>query len=278
MSEQTLMPPTIAPTRQFRLGRDLVIDILILFVAVLVISVVIPGIFLAAYALQTGSGFGALTDLQPDELLAILGVPGILVLLLVQNFLFSGIPIARVRWWRRESFAMLGFTLAKPARDIGLGFALGIGIIICNAVLGLAFASFGMRQNQAAQYPLFQGDYLGQFAFFVGAAIIVPIGEEIFFRGYLFKTLWRIWEEKPWGRVAMFIVSSLAFSFAHAAAASQDVIALLVPAFMMGILLAYAMYRTGSIVPSIIAHAMNNGLALMALLTCVNNPSFCPNL
>jgi uncharacterized protein len=278
MSEQTLTPPVIMPARQGKLGRDLIIDILVLVVAVLIISVVIPVVFLAAHALQTGGGLSILTDLQADELLAILGVPGIFVLLLLQNFLFSIVPIARVRWWRRESFAMLGFTLPAPARNIGLGIILGIGIIIANALLGLAFAALGMRQNQAAQYPLFAGDYLGQIAFFIGAAIIVPIGEEIFFRGYLFKTLWRIWEEKPWGRVAMFVVSSLAFSLAHAAAASQDVIALLVPAFMMGVLLAYAMYRTGSIVPSIIAHAMNNGLALLALLTCVNNPSLCPNI
>jgi membrane protease YdiL (CAAX protease family) len=76
----------------------------------------------------------------------------------------------------------------------------------------------------------------------------------------------------------MFVVSALFFSLAHAAAASQDVIALLVPAFVMGLLLAYGVYRTGSIVPSIIAHAMNNGLALVALLTCINNPGICPNI
>jgi membrane protease YdiL (CAAX protease family) len=87
-----------------------------------------------------------------------------------------------------------------------------------------------------------------------------------------------MWGEQPWGRAAMFGVSAFIFSLAHAASASQDVLALLVPAFLMGLLLSYGMYRTGSLVPGIIAHALNNGLALTALLVCINNPTMCPNI
>jgi membrane protease YdiL (CAAX protease family) len=36
--------------------------------------------------------------------------------------------------------------------------------------------------------------------------------------------------------------------------------------------------RTGSLLPSIVAHALNNGVALLALVTCVNNPGICPGI
>jgi hypothetical protein len=40
------------------------------------------------------------------------------------------------------------------------------------------------------------------------------------------------------------------------------------------------MHRTGSLLPGIIAHAVNNGVALAVLLVCVNFPGIdqCPKL
>jgi membrane protease YdiL (CAAX protease family) len=79
-----------------------------------------------------------------------------------------------------------------------------------------------------------------------------------------------------WGNLPAFAVSALLFSLAHSLAATQGLIGLLVPAFVMGLILAWGMQRTGSLVPCVIAHAMNNGLALSALLVCVNSPGLCP--
>lgn len=278
MSELNLTAPAPLPAQHQNLGRNLAIDLLVLLLAVLVISVVIPGLFLVIHLMQQGTSLTALQGMKPDEILKIIGVPGIVALLIAQNGLFVFVPMARTLWIRREPIAGLGWSLPNPLRDIGLGVGLGIVILISNVLIGLTFASFNMRQNQAAQYPLFAGDYLGQAAFFIGAAVLVPIGEEVLFRGYIFNILRRMWGEQPWGNAAVFGVSALIFSLAHAAAASQHVLALLVPAFVMGLLLSYGMYRTGSLVPGIIAHAMNNSLALTALLVCVNSPALCPNI
>jgi hypothetical protein len=38
------------------------------------------------------------------------------------------------------------------------------------------------------------------------------------------------------------------------------------------------MHRTGSLIPCIIAHAMNNSVGLLALVVCVNSPGICPNI
>jgi uncharacterized protein len=263
------------PSGQRHLGRDLAIDMVVLALAFLLVSLVIPIAFFAVRAVAQGMDLTALGGISPDEIMRLVGVDGIVTLLVVQNLIFIALPYARVVWLRREPRAELGLQLPRPLRDLALGVGLGVLVLLCNAALGLTFASFGVRQNQAAEYPLYPGDYAGQIAFLVGAAIIVPIGEEILFRGYLFRTLRRIWGARPW---AAYVVSALIFALAHAAAATEGLIALLVPAFVMGLLLAWGTERTRSIIPSVIAHSMNNGLALLALLACVNGTIPCPEL
>jgi membrane protease YdiL (CAAX protease family) len=264
-----------APIRTVRPGRDLAIDIVILLVLVLGLSLVIPLIFVIIAAFQQGLTSDSLQQLQAEDILRLLGVGGVMTLLVIQNLLFILIPWARVVWLRRESPAELGFTTERMPLQIAVGFGLGVAVLFGNAMIGLAFNSAGITQNQSAQYPLFAGDYLGQLAFFIGAAIVVPIGEEILFRGYLFKTLWRIWNEKQWGRVAAYGLSAFIFAIAHSLAATEGVIALLVPAFVMGLLLAWGAQKTGGLLAPIMAHMMNNGIALLGLLVCVNNPAFC---
>jgi hypothetical protein len=272
----TTEPEVVAPIRPVRPGRDLVLDMVILVVLVLGISLVIPVIFLIIAAVQQGLDIESFQQLQQEDILRLLGVGGVMTLLVIQNLLFVLVPWARVVWLRRESPEQLGFTGKQLLRQIAIGFGLGIAVLFGNALIGLAFNSAGISQNQSAQYPLFAGDYLGQLAFFIGAAIIVPIGEEILFRGYLFNTLWRIWNTQLWGRVAAYGLSAFIFAIAHSLSATEGVIALLVPAFVMGLLLAWGAHKSGGLIAPIMAHMMNNGIALLALLVCVNNPAYCP--
>lgn len=281
MSEYQLAvdpPAPDAPQRRPQLGRDLALDLVVLTLAFLLVSLLIPGIFFAVRMTQQGMGLESLGQIDPDAIMGMVGVDGIVTLLVVQNLVFVGLPYLRVVRLRGEPIAELGLQLPRPLRDLALGVGLGFVVLLCNGLIGLSFASFGVRQNQSAEYPLFAGDYLGQLAFLIGAAVVVPIGEEILFRGYLFRTLQRIWGERRWGRAAAFIVSALIFALAHSAAATEGLIALLTPAFVMGLLLAWGTARTRSVIPSMIAHSMNNGIALLALVACVNGAIPCPNL
>lgn len=281
MSEYQLAvepPAPDAPRRRPQLGRDLVLDLIVLTLAFLLVSLLIPGIFFAVRMMQQGMGIDALGRIDPGAIMGMVGVDGIVTLLVVQNLVFIGLPYLRVVRLRGEPIAELGLQLPRPLRDLALGIGLGFVVLLCNGLIGLSFASFGVRQNQSAEYPLFAGDYLGQLAFLIGAAVVVPIGEEILFRGYLFRTLQRIWGERRWGRAAASIVSALIFALAHSAAATEGLIALLTPAFVMGLLLAWGAARTKSVIPSMIAHSMNNGIALLALVACVNGAIPCPNL
>ena len=253
------------------------LDLFIALSAWIALSVIVPLIFIFVRVAQEGSS--VVESLQdPDQLLRLIGVEGIFTILLIQNIIFVGVPFIRVRLIRRESLAILGFLTEGLPRLILIGIGMGILVLLGNASIGYAFSQFGVEQNQAAQFPLFQGDYLGQFLFFIGAALLAPIGEEVLFRGYVFKGLQQVTHHTSWGIFMAYGVSTLIFTIVHAASATEGILALLVPIFLMGLILAWGVHYTKSIIPSIIAHGINNGVALLALLTCVNNPGIegCP--
>jgi membrane protease YdiL (CAAX protease family) len=220
--------------------------------------------------------------LTPSELQAMLqdtsqafrliGVGGVFVTLLATNTAFLLIPILRIKVLRHEPLAEIGFRADNLRRLVLLGIGLGVLSLLINVALGLLFQSFGIQPDQAASYPLDQGDYGGQALFLIGAAMIAPIGEEVLFRGYVFNAIRQTFGQRRWGVPMAFVLSALLFSIVHSLAVSQGLIGLLVPIFVVGLILAWSMHTTGSLVPGIIAHAINNGVAIMALIACVNNP------
>lgn len=268
---QPALSPAVTGT-----GKTLVLDVVAVLLAFVLVSLIVPAGFLLAWAIQHGQNFATLQAMESQELLRIIGVSGILTLLLIQNFVFIALPITRVVWFQKQPWERLGFTARRLPQQIMIGVALGMVVLFMNALLGLLMLQFGLRQNQAEQYPLYAGDYGGQALFLIGAALLVPIGEEVLFRGYLFGALQRLWQQQSWGSMAAYVVSAALFSAAHAMAATEGILALLIPTFVMGLLLAWGVRRTGSVLPAIIAHSMNNGIALMALLSCINGLVPCP--
>lgn len=82
-------------------------------------------------------------------------------------------------------------------------------------------------------------------------AILAPLVEELVFRGLLYG-----WLAGRWGHLAAFLVSSLAFAAAHYEPAH---IVLVAP---LGLWFGWLRWRTNSLVPSITAHMINNGIAV----------------
>ena len=263
--------PTIpAGTGSRRLIGHVLLDLTLIIVATIAMSLVVSIFFLLVRGLQAGLTPAEIANLTPDAAIQLLGVGGVLVILVLQNILFVAVPIVRVRFLRHEPLGVLGLQAQRPLRLLLIGLGIGIIALMANALLSTLFLSFGIRQNQAAQYPLYQGQYLAQILFAIGAALIVPFGEEVLFRGYLFGSLDRI--DAPWSRPAAYLISAAVFALAHMLAASEGQIVLLTTTFLLGLVLAWVFQRTGSVFPCFVAHATNNGVALLALLTCVNNP------
>jgi membrane protease YdiL (CAAX protease family) len=82
---------------------------------------------------------------------------------------------------------------------------------------------------------------------------IAPIAEEVFFRGYFYGAL-RNWRG-PWPAA---LITGLAFGAIHAF--GTDAV-FLVPLAILGVMLCVVRERTGSLLPCIALHAINNGLA-----------------
>ena len=86
---------------------------------------------------------------------------------------------------------------------------------------------------------------------FQALAVTTPVVEEIFFRGFVFAGLTR-----RLGAWRAMVVSSAVFSAFHLE------LAVLIPIFVTGLLLAWLYQRTGSLWPGVLAHAGQNTLAL----------------
>ncbi|HET6448551.1 MAG TPA: type II CAAX endopeptidase family protein [Conexibacter sp.] len=83
--------------------------------------------------------------------------------------------------------------------------------------------------------------------------VIAPIAEEVFFRGYFFSAV-RNWRG-PWPAV---IVTGAVFGAIHVGSADA---VFLVPLAILGAMLCIVRWQTGSLLPCIALHAINNALA-----------------
>jgi membrane protease YdiL (CAAX protease family) len=83
--------------------------------------------------------------------------------------------------------------------------------------------------------------------------LLAPIAEETFFRGLLFPML-----KSRWGTVAGVLVTGAIFSLVHASGSPLQALIVL---FVLGAGLCLLYLRTGSLLPCIGLHALNNAIA-----------------
>lgn len=97
----------------------------------------------------------------------------------------------------------------------------------------------------------------------IGGALVPAVCEEIAFRGYVLGAL------RPLGPTAAIILTGLLFGALH-----MSLIRLL-PLTLLGLLWALAAQRSGSVLPGMIMHLLNNGIALILAFSVQNqvNPA-----
>jgi membrane protease YdiL (CAAX protease family) len=276
-------PEETPARRKWPLAGVMVIDLVIIFVAIVVVTSILLILFIGVRATQQGVPLGA-NSLSQEETLKLLGTDGSFVILLAQNAIFVLVPVLRVALVRREPLAEIGFQASKLGQLLVLGLGMGVVIYIGNILLTLMFTAIGIQSDQAEQFTrafsLVPGGTFGQVLFFIGGGLLAPIGEEMLFRGYVFNAIRLTFGSKGWAIPLAYLASSLVFAVIHLPDVTQGAIALIAPIFFIALVLAWGMHRTGSIVPCIIAHSMNNSAALLALLACINNAGLdgCPKL
>jgi CAAX protease family protein len=127
-----------------------------------------------------------------------------------------------------------------------------LGSVVALA-LSIAVSQFGLEPQgikEAMEVVREPGMLVPSLAVIAGLA---PLVEELVFRGLLYG-----WVAGRWGTVAAWIVSSLAFAAAHIEPA--HIILVLPLALWFG----WLRRRTDSLLPSLVAHMVNNGFAVAA--------------
>ena len=120
-------------------------------------------------------------------------------------------------------------------------------------VLSVAVSQFGLEpqgMKQAVETAREPDHFLVSLVVLAGLA---PLVEELVFRGLLYG-----WLVGRWGPRVAFALSALAFAAAHVERAH---IILVLP---LGVWFSWLRWRCNSVVPSLIAHTVNNGLAVAA--------------
>lgn len=191
-----------------------------------------------------------------DELAALIITPATLFLaVFVQDVLlllavWLRVVRAGVFTWRQ-----LGLRRDRLRRDLALGAVGGMVVVAISSGLEVALASVGVEQTQGAMFPGGGGSPLELGMLAVALLGLAPFTEEVFFRGYLFRSLLL-----RRGAGYAYLATSAIFALVH-----LNLPALL-PIFAVGLALAFLARRSRSLVPGIVAHAINNAVALASLI------------
>jgi len=188
------------------------------------------------------------------------------------------------------SLAPLGFSRPRGGvfAGIGVGVAVGVGAVIASLPINVASAfildRLGYSTERSVQGPFMQGltrwveqsPTLAVPAIILVVVILGPAVEELVFRGAVFNGLYRLlggYVSKGLSGPEASTRTSRRLSFALAALASSAFFALLhlepvlLPALLvLAVVLCGLFARTGSLLPSFVAHATFNSFATSLII------------
>ena len=209
------------------------------------IILVIASLFLAA---QISSVLGSLYPEQEKALATWITVH-VMAMAIVATIWGLGLRHSRY------PFVVLGITRVQMPRKRTVFVMLGVlGVcLIATSVYSVIVDYLGLDKMSVPEFEthFFEGPAV--VLTFQALVFITPMGEELFFRGFIFRGL--LTPLGPWGAIA---ASALVFSVFHLSAG----IGALIPIFITGCLFAWLYWRTGSLWATIGAHAGLNALFL----------------
>ncbi|HVR73523.1 MAG TPA: CPBP family glutamic-type intramembrane protease [Planctomycetota bacterium] len=161
----------------------------------------------------------------------------------------STLGLRSPRWWSSVGFTLLVFTLSIYP----IAAVMALWVVALHDLAGLDIAP---QDSVALFRSIAENDDIGAVAILlVGGVIIAPVGEEIFFRGFIFGCF-----RERLGPLLGAVLSSFFFALLHLSLVA------FAPLFLIGCILCYILHRTESIYPAMLFHAIFNASTFWKLL------------
>lgn len=221
------------PTRSST-GRQ-ILDIALFFIMFLLIQMVVMGGGVKLYDMIKGAGS---TNLLTNG--------NLMVGLTLLNSVVVGAVFMALRW---SPFSR-SYMQKRPWAVLIWTALLALGSIpLADAISSLSHAKMPLEDLQLLTTLVMHP--WG----WIAVGVLVPIAEEMVFRGAILRTLLNLCGHRwRWGAI---VLSALLFGLAHGNMAQ------LLNATLLGCLLGWLYYRSGSIAPGIVFHMVNNSVAVL---------------
>jgi sodium transport system permease protein len=220
--------------------------------AFVALAILFPAYFVASGILAR------ISEISPSYRLFVSGAMTVL--------LFMGIPILLLRWSRVSMIS--GLSLRWPSLQTVAGGLL-LGLVTWPLVFELIVAAqaIGFRGPDLSQFEQVEELLAGWkqvplILILITLGLIPGVCEEAFFRGFLYNGI-----REHFSVRSTILITAIAFGLFHVVLAGGAAPERLLPSTLMGLLLAWLRWKSGSLIPGIILHAVHNS----TLLTIAQN-------
>jgi membrane protease YdiL (CAAX protease family) len=184
------------------------------------------------------------------------GPPGLVIsATLVQDVALIAAALLVASMWAR-GLTTASFGLRRVALRPALGWMV-LAFVAFWILTAIYVSIVGQPDQQELTRDLREEDSLAALiGYGVLLAFVAPLAEELFFRGFVFGVL-RERIGAAWGAIATGVV----FGLVHVAGSPVETIGVLI---ILGVLLCLLYLQTGSLIPCIALHAINNAISFAA--------------
>lgn len=178
---------------------------------------------------------------------------------ILQEGAIAGVVLWWIRTVRPAPISVFGLP-RRPWREARLGAGFGLLVLFASATVTAAVRSvwiaFAHHPPHVPARIATHASVLTIVLFGFASVVLAPVAEELLFRGFIYRTL-----RQRYGMTVGMLLSSGVFALVH-------IYPPVLPGlFVSGILLAVAYERRKSLLVNIVAHAINNLIAFVLIVT-----------
>ena len=174
----------------------------------------------------------------------------------------TALRLVRGRSW---SPLDLGLRLPTSVRGWALAAAVGLGFAAISTIAIQLWPALKEATEQAGAHTTFGETTARDLAFVLSLTVLAPLGEEILYRGLIFRGVHDGMARRGLRRWAMpvaALVSAGLFAVSHTGEGQQVQMPLIL---LFGLAVSYVYWRTGSLYAAVLAHSISNTITAFYL-------------